>query len=197
MSKSYIYESDRELLEGLSNHEEKTLGLLYKSFFPMVLHMVVNNHGTEDDAKDLFQEAMIILYDKSKEPGFALEAKLKTYLYAVAKRLWLKQLNRQNKVPLKSSDFDREELEDSLPDEDLQDHNEKEERFKVLSEALLKLGEPCKSLLEDFYMRQMSMQEIADKFGYTNPDNAKTQKYKCLNRLKKLFFIEYKQPEIS
>lgn len=197
MSNNYIYESDRELLEGLSNHEEKVLELLYKLFFPMVLHMVINNHGTEDDAKDLFQETMIVLYDKSKEPEFTLEAKLKTYLYAVAKRLWLKQLNRQNKVPSKSSDFNNEELEDSLPDDDIQDHNEKEERFKVLSEALLKLGEPCKSLLEDFYLRQMSMQEIADKFGYTNPDNAKTQKYKCLNRLKKLFFIEYKQPEIS
>lgn len=197
MSNHYIYESDRELLAGLSNHEEEMLESLYKLFFPMVLHMVVNNHGTEDDAKDLFQETMIVLYDKSKEPGFTLEAKLKTYLYAVAKRLWLKQLNRQNKVPVKSADFSSEELEDSLPDDDLQDHNEKEERFKVLSEALLKLGEPCKSLLEDFYVRQMSMQEIAEKFGYTNPDNAKTQKYKCLNRLKKLFFIDYKQPEIS
>lgn len=197
MSNYHINESDRELLEGLSNHEEKALQLLYKLFFPMVLHMVVNNHGNEDDARDLFQETMIVLYDKSRETGFTLEARLKTYLYAVAKRLWLKHLNRQNKVPLKSSEFDSEGLEASLPDETIQDSEEKEERFKIMSEALLKLGEPCKTLLEDFYLRQMSMQEISEKFGYTNPDNAKTQKYKCLNRLKKLFFIQYKQPEIS
>ncbi len=196
MSNYYLNEEDRELLEGLSNHEEKSLLLLYKLYFPMVLHLVVNNHGTEDDAKDLFQETMIVLYDKSREAGFILEAKLKTYLYAVARRLWLKQLNRRNKTPLKSAEFTGDETETDMPD-DLHDHEEKEERFKIMSQALSKLGEPCKSLLEDFYLRQMSMQEIAEKFGYTTPDNAKTQKYKCLNRLKKLFFDRYKQTEIS
>lgn len=196
MSNYYLNEEDRELLEGLSNHEEKSLLLLYRLYFPMVLHLVVNNHGTEDDAKDLFQETMIVLYDKSREAGFLLEAKLKTYLYAVARRLWLKQLNRRNKTPLKSAEFTGDETEADMPD-DLHDHEEKEERFKIMSQALSKLGEPCKSLLEDFYLRQMSMQEIAEKFGYTNPDNAKTQKYKCLNRLKKLFFNQYKQTEIS
>lgn len=162
----------------------------------MVLHMVVNNHGTEDDAKDLFQETMIVIYDKSKDPEFTLEASLKTYIYAVARRLWLKQLNRQNRSPVSSSEFTDEELESGFMD-NIQDHEEKEERFKVMSQALSKLGEPCKTLLEDFYLRQMSMQEIAEKFGYTNPDNAKTQKYKCLNRLKKLFFDQYKPTEIS
>lgn len=196
MSNYYLNEEDRRLLEGLSNHEERSLLLLYKLYFPMVLHLVVNNHGTEDDAKDLFQETMIVLYDKSREAGFTLEAKLKTYLYAVARRLWLKQLSRQNKTPVKSAEFTEDETEADIP-EDFQDHEEKEERFAIMSHALSKLGEPCKSLLEDFYLRQMSMQEIAEKFGYTNPDNAKTQKYKCLNRLKKLFFDQYKQTEIS
>lgn len=196
MSNYYLNEEDRRLLEGLSNHEERSLLLLYKLYFPMVLHLVVNNHGTEDDAKDLFQETMIVLYDKSREAGFTLEAKLKTYLYAVARRLWLKQLSRQNKTPVKSAEFTEDETEADIP-EDFQDHEEKEERFAIMSHALSKLGEPCKSLLEDFYLRQMSMQDIAEKFGYTNPDNAKTQKYKCLNRLKKLFFDQYKQTEIS
>ena len=54
------------------------------------------------------------------------------------------------------------------------------------------LGEPCKSLLEAFYMQKKGMQEIAGIFGYTNAENAKTQKYKCLMRLKKLFFTQYK-----
>ncbi|MGH2643421.1 MAG: RNA polymerase sigma factor [Chitinophagaceae bacterium] len=196
MSNNYLNEEDRTLLEGLSNHQEEALLLIYKRFFPMILHMVVNNHGTEDDAKDLFQETMIVLYDKSKESGFILEVKLKTYLYAVAKNLWLKQLNQKNKTPFKPSEFDNEQLGERLAD-DIQDSEGKEERFKIMSEALMKLGEPCKSLLEHFYLQQMSMQEIAEKFGYTNPENAKTQKYKCLNRLKKLFFSQYKQSEIS
>jgi hypothetical protein len=57
-----------------------------------------------------------------------------------------------------------------------------------MGEALKLLGEPCKTIMEDFYMHNKSMQDICERFGYTNADNAKTQKYKCLQRLKKLFF---------
>jgi hypothetical protein len=58
--------------------------------------------------------------------------------------------------------------------------------------AMQKIGEPCKSLLDAYYLQKKSMQHIASEFGYTNADNAKTQKYKCLVRLKKIFFVQYK-----
>jgi DNA-directed RNA polymerase specialized sigma24 family protein len=61
----------------------------------------------------------------------------------------------------------------------------------IMERALNSLGEPCKSLLESFYIEKKSMDEIASLFGYTNADNAKNQKYKCLMRLKKLFFSQY------
>lgn len=61
-----------------------------------------------------------------------------------------------------------------------------------MQKAILGLGEPCKSLLEAFYLEKKNMQEIATIFGYTNAENAKTQKYKCLIRLKKIFFTHYK-----
>jgi hypothetical protein len=54
--------------------------------------------------------------------------------------------------------------------------------------AIEQLGEPCRTLLEDFYMGNLTMEQISEKFGYTNADNAKNQKYKCLQRLKKIFF---------
>jgi hypothetical protein len=60
-----------------------------------------------------------------------------------------------------------------------------------MDRALKSLGEPCKSLLEGFYLQKMDMQALASEFGYTNADNAKNQKYKCLMRLKKLFFAQY------
>ena len=65
----------------------------------------------------------------------------------------------------------------------------------LMENALQKIGEPCKSLLEAFYIEKKSMPEIADSFGYTNADNAKTQKYKCLVRLKKLFFAQDKNTD--
>ncbi len=64
-----------------------------------------------------------------------------------------------------------------------------------MERGLSSLGEPCKSLLEAYYLQKRSMTEIAATFGYTNADNAKSQKYKCLMRLKKFFFDQYKTTE--
>jgi DNA-directed RNA polymerase specialized sigma24 family protein len=76
-----------------------------------------------------------------------------------------------------------------LEDEDeLEKIAEKEQILTRLEDAVEKLGEPCSSLIKAFYLEKQNMQNIADRFGYTNAENAKTQKYKCFMRLKKIFF---------
>jgi hypothetical protein len=77
-------------------------------------------------------------------------------------------------------------------EEDMEVHDQRNSDFLMMEKALASIGEPCKSLLEAFYLQKRNMSEIAGNFGYTNADNAKNQKYKCLMRLKKLFFSEYK-----
>ena len=154
----------------------------------MVQALVVNNNGTSDDARDIFQEAMIVLYENAKTATFELNCLIKTYLYSVARRLWLKRLLHMKK-------YTGELKEDQEPvqvEQDVDNHEKKDEHFALMNKALNGLGEPCKSLLEAYYRRKRSMTVIADKFGYTNADNAKNQKYKCLMRLKKIFFSEYK-----
>lgn len=150
----------------------------------MVLQLVLMNNGDEDDAKDIFQETVIVLYNKIKEGNFELSSKLKTFIYSVARRLWLKRLSQQSRKAGNLGDF-----EEVLPVEhDLEQHEEKDKQFRRMELALGMLGEPCKTIIEDYYIHNSSMQEICEKFGYTNSDNAKTQKYKCLQRLKKIFF---------
>lgn len=86
-------------------------------------------------------------------------------------------------------DGDIRDFQDYLPVEDEVDkQTDRDLQFTKMEGALALLGEPCKTIIEDFYMNDRSMQEICERFGYTNADNAKTQKYKCLQRLKKLFF---------
>ncbi len=77
-------------------------------------------------------------------------------------------------------------------EEDIESHEKRNADFTLMENAMSKIGEPCKSLLEAYYIQKKQMQDIATVFGYTNADNAKTQKYKCLMRLKKLFFAQYK-----
>ena len=77
-------------------------------------------------------------------------------------------------------------------EDDADEHERRDAEFSLMEKAINSIGEPCKSLLEAFYIHKRAMQEIAAAFGYTNADNAKNQKYKCLVRLKKLFFTQYK-----
>lgn len=180
--------NEQELLKGLAINDKRAVELIYKENYTMVQSMIINNNGSADDAKDVFQEAMIVLFEKSKAGDFELHCQIKTYVYSVCRRLWLKRLQQLNRYST-----EMENLAEVVPvEEDLEDHERKNEEFRLMEKAINALGEPCKSLIEAFYIQKRNMQEIAASFGYTNADNAKNQKYKCLMRLKKIFFSQYK-----
>ncbi|GAB3928192.1 RNA polymerase sigma factor [Mucilaginibacter myungsuensis] len=176
--------TDSEVILGILNNSDAVLKKLYLAYYPMVLQLIINNSGTADDAKDIYQEAIIVLYNKVKGGEFELSSKLKTFIYSVCRRLWLKRLTQMSRYGGDIRDF-----EQFLPvEDDMEVHADRDIQFHKMESSLGLLGEPCKSIIEDFYIHDRSMQEICEKFGYTNADNAKTQKYKCLQRLKKLFF---------
>lgn len=187
---SRLYQTDADLLTGLAEGSDRALTQIYRRYFPMVLHLVLANSGDEDDAKDIYQEALVVVYEQISGGSLELHCQLKTYLYSVSRRLWLKALSRRGRfIGL----TDTEEAEDVS--DDLAQHETRNRQFDQMASSLDKLGEPCRTLLEDFYIRDMSMQAITEKFGYTNADNAKTQKYKCLQRLKRYFFADYRDEE--
>jgi RNA polymerase sigma factor (sigma-70 family) len=179
--------NEQALLKGLAENDSRAVEALYKSHFGMIQHFVINNNGSFDDARDIFQEAMITLYEKVQLDNFALTCQIKTYLFSICKNLWLKRLQQMGKysTPLSAQE------ETISVEEDLDRFEKKDAAFAIMDRALNSLGEPCKSLLEGYYLNKKGMQELANQFGYTNADNAKNQKYKCLMRLKKLFFAQY------
>ena len=180
--------NEKALLQGLARSEKKAIEIIYRENYNMVQSLIINNSGSTDDAKDIFQETMIVLYEKVRSGTFELNCLIKTYVYSVSRRLWLKRLQQMNRyVPA------IENLQDTVPvDEDLEENERISSEFLAMEKAIGSLGEPCKSLLEAYYLEKKSMQEIALFFGYTNAENAKNQKYKCLVRLKKIFFAQYK-----
>lgn len=179
---------EQALLNGLAISDKKAVETIYQENFNMVQSMIINNNGSSDDAKDVFQEAMIVLYEKVRSGTFELNCQIKTFVYSVARRLWLKRLQQQNRF---SPTIDN--LENLIPVEnELDEHEKINDEFEMMEKAMSNLGEPCKSLLEAYYLQKQNMQIIAANFGYTNADNAKNQKYKCLMRLKKIFFTDYK-----
>jgi len=181
-------EQEKELLAGLALNDKAAIEAIYRDNFKSVQTYILNNNGSVDEAKDIFQESMIVLYEKSLTPTFELQCLIKTYLYSVCRRLWLKRLQQMQRYG-----GNNEHLEETVPVEDDVELLEKRNAdFTLMESAMSKIGEPCKSLLDAYYIQKKHMQEIAADFGYTNADNAKTQKYKCLVRLKKLFFAQYK-----
>jgi RNA polymerase sigma factor (sigma-70 family) len=179
--------TEEELLESLQSGDDRALNTIYRQHYQMVVNMVMNNGGSLQEAKDVYQEALIVFYEKIKEEDFELNCLIKTFVYSVSRRLWLKQLQRKdrfNGTLIDTDDFVELESEDV---------GEKEDQYSAMNHALEGLGEPCRSILKDFYLKNSSMEEITEKFGYTNADNAKNQKYKCLKRLKKQFFEVYKK----
>ena len=180
--------SESELIKGIREHNNQCLNLIYKANYPVIEHLIISNNGTIQEAKDIFQESVIVLYEKLNDPEFELSCLIKTFIYSICRRLWLKRLNEKNKYSGKLTDFDEFiQIDDELSIE----AEENEKRFKTMQKSLNELGEPCATIIVDFYIEKKSMQEITQKMGYTNADNAKNQKYKCLQRLKKLFFQEY------
>lgn len=170
----------QELIKNISRGDSEVFKKLYREYFNMVRYFIVNNSGTLDDAEDIFQDAMIVIYEKTCDPNFSLTSSIKTYLYSVVRNLWLNKLRQKKTVQIK--DFEQFiEIE--------QEDNEieiKEERFNAIEKAIHLLGEKCRKIIQLFYYQQKSMQEIATELAYTNAANAKNQKYKCLQQLKKL-----------
>lgn len=180
--------NEQALLQGLARNETKAVETIYRENYNTIQALIINNNGSADDAKDIFQEAMIVLYEKVRSGTFELNCQIKTYVYSVSRRLWLKRLQQLNRYSAPV-----ENLEGLVPVEDeIEAHEQRNLEFDMMNKAISSLGEPCKSLLEAYYLQKRNMQDIAASFGYTNADNAKNQKYKCLMRLKKIFFSHYK-----
>lgn len=182
--------NEQVLLQGLARNDRKAVETIYRDNYNMVQAMVISNSGSPDDAKDIFQEAMIVLYEKVRSGSFELNCQIKTYVYSVCRRLWLKRLQQLNRY---TPAVESLEASASVPvDEEVEEHEKRNAEFDMMEKAINSLGEPCKSLLEAYYIEKRKMLDIAADFGYTNADNAKNQKYKCLMRLKKIFFSHYK-----
>lgn len=173
--------SDEEVIAKIKKGDERALDFLYKKNYKMMTNMIIKNNGSEDEAKDIYQEALIVVWQKVLSPDFVLSSKLSTYLYSICQNLWRKELERKN----------RHTGEDEITKTEITDIDKKE-RIEVINQCINDLGETCRSILTYYYFDDMSMAEIAEKMGFANADTAKTKKYKCKQELDKMIKTLYK-----
>jgi len=172
-----------ELISLMRNSDDAALEFVYKKHYNMIEQYVLKNSGSKEDVKDLYQDAFVVFYHKLKQPDFKMSSSIGTYLFSVAKNLWLKRL-RDNKVKTVNIDG----VSEMSTEEKTIDENKQNREFEIATKELQKLGDPCKTLLTEFYYKQTKMEAIAKLLNYTNAKRAKAQKYKCMQRLKKAVF---------
>ncbi|MBL1233136.1 MAG: sigma-70 family RNA polymerase sigma factor [Flavobacteriales bacterium] len=171
---------DNKIIELLKvGKHDKVFLNLYKNY-PQVEKLILSKGGSKEDAKDVFQEALIIFYEKVRNTDFKLTAAIGTYLYSVSRFLWKDEFIKrkgQQTVDLSFEFTSEEEME-------LQKAIEREAKFKQIESVLTQLGDKCLRLLKLFYYEGLSMKIIASKVGLKSEKIAKNQKYKCLERAK-------------
>lgn len=174
--------SDARILRLLKEGDEGALATLYEQNRKMVTSYVLRNSGSADEAEDVLQEALVILWERVKNGKHAYTAKLSTFIFATARNLWLRALARRRREPPQEED-DPPAADDAMdPLETLVE----EEQSQTVTSALQKLGEPCRTLLLLYYWEERSMEEIAGELGFANAATAKSKKYQCKEALKKL-----------
>ena len=170
---------DSHLLDGIRQKDPTVMRKIYADLFPGIEYFVLSNKGAEEDAHDLFQEAMIILFKKCQDTGFYLTCTLKTYVQAVCRRMWLNKKSRSKGI-YKSGITEKEENE--IVGADFREEYEREEREQLYREYFQKLGEGCRQVLS-LFLSGVRLKEIADKLGIAGEGAAKKKKYKCQKRL--------------
>ncbi len=157
-----------EFLRGIREKDANVIGPIIDQMLPMINAYVCKNNGINQDAEDLIAEAMVAVFLKAQNPDFSFDCAVSTYLYAVCRNLWLKQLRKDK--------GHKRELEEHLDipskDDSLLELLEETEKKQLYLEKLQLLTKREQHLLFLFYTEKKSYEEIADilelnSIGYT------------------------------
>lgn len=163
--------SDQEILDHLMHNKySAALKGLY-NVLPDVKRYVIANNGSANDAEDVFQDALVVLYKKVHAGNLVLTVPLKTYLLAVVRNCWLQELRQQKKMPAAN-----------LADEIAVIDQDEEPLYNTATDAFKLLGEKCRQLLIMFYFKKKTFREIAAELAFSSEELAKNQKYRCMQK---------------
>lgn len=168
---------DQTYFEAIKKGDKQGIKEIYSTYLPRITSFILKNNGTEDDAKDIFQEAIIVFFKKIKTGNFTLTASFYTYLYGICRNLWFQKLQKNHK---KTVTFSTEwEFKD---DTDVEQIIQTEERHKLFRAKFRELSENCQKLLQLFFQRT-PMKEIVKIMGYGSLSYAKKRKFECKEKL--------------
>lgn len=173
--------SNKELYDGIIDQDQDALNYLYKYHFPRVKRILKSNGADYDNANEVFQEAIILLYRKAKSGELKEVVNIENYIIGVCKLLWLNYYCREaKKSPNQEVVFD--EIAD-ISDEIVNEYK-LSRRKKLFFEHFNRLGEDCKKILMAFFNGR-SFAQIAEEMNLISEEYARRRKYLCKENLVK------------
>ena len=177
--------SDEEIVAGLRKRDNRVLQYIYKNTFNPVKQLVLNNAGSDNDAEDIFQEALIIVFKKLKEDQkFELTSAFTTYIYSISRLLWLKHLRNIKKIEIDPLNRDLEEKIEFEPPSPVQD---KDLRMAIYQRTLLQIPEDCQNILR-LTAQDLTSSEIARQLGFRSEGYVRKRRHFCkeylINKIK-------------
>ena len=178
--------TNQEIIESILNNDNKVIECLYDEHRSHFISWALLEYKIpSEDSKDLFQEAMVVLVMKIQDKKITeITTTLKTFIFGIGKQLI------RNNIKLKYNRESRQQQYYQLSDDVVQNDRIDEDYGIVLAE-LSCMKTLCKSILQHYYLDNLSLKEIALSLGYKSAQSVKVQKYRCLNTLKdKIFKIK-------
>lgn len=177
--------SEQDLLNGLksSDQAQNNLALkqLYQLYYQDVEKFTITFTGNVEDAKDVFQDAVVAIYRMVKDDKYPANCPIKAYFIAICKNLLLKKKKMMKTV---TEDEHLKSVADSA--QTALEHLQTTEKSRSLLSVVHQLGEECKAILTSYYFENLSYKEICQKLVQVSEDSVKMKKKRCMNRLKEL-----------
>ncbi len=169
---------EQEILDGIKKHDHKIINFVYDDVLPVIENMIVNSGGSVSHAKDIFQDAMIIIYRKVRNEGLKLNCKFSTYMYSVCKNLWIQEIKYGDRV-LKNSIRLIDVVNEAEPETEY-----KNAMHKIFDEHFQNLSDDCQKIL-NLHLSKICIEDIQKLMGYTNSHYTIDRKYRCKQSLVK------------
>lgn len=172
--------TDQRYINGLLTNDPKLVEEIYSRYAGKVKGMILSNNGNEDDAADIFQEALIDIYRKAAKGDFVLTCPFEALLVVICRNKWINQLQKKQRSGVTFNDtLGYTEGTDGLREaEVVQRQNE---RRSLLEKKFAELAEGCRELLKLSWSGK-SMEEVAAALQVSYA-YARKRKSECMGKL--------------
>lgn len=178
---------NRLVLEDFKTDCNEAFCLLYKKYFPYTKKFILLQKGTLEDAEDIFQDAVLVLYEKLYSEDFQVYTCIGNYIQGIAKNIWYKKLQQKKLLienPEKYYQEHQQEINEAIENE--------REYWNKLEDYLTKISAHCQKLIFDLFIQHKKIEEIQQEYGYTTRHNAQNQKHKCVEQIKRIKDLDKK-----